>query len=78
MKRFMKSAGALLMALALVLTSGIFVSAAPAAELSLSVDREADNTVTLAWNTVEGAAGYNVYDTPYGSGGGRLSLMRSC
>lgn len=74
MKRFMKSAGALLMALALVLTSGIFVSAAPAAELSLSVDREADNTVTLTWNTVDGAAGYNVYDTPYGSGGGQTQL----
>ncbi|HXQ32711.1 MAG TPA: alpha-amylase family glycosyl hydrolase, partial [Anaerolineales bacterium] len=41
----------------------------PAAPAGLNVTNEGDSEVSLAWNSVSGAAGYNVYYSPVTGGG---------
>ena len=41
----------------------------PAAPTGLSVTNEGDGEVSLAWNAVSGATGYNVYRSPLSGGG---------
>ena len=41
----------------------------PAAPAGLNVTNEGDSEVSLAWNSVSGAAGYNVYRSPVTGGG---------
>ena len=57
---------------AVVLTTGAGDLQPPAAP-TLAVTGEADSTVTLAWDAVPDAAGYNVYRSPL-SGGGFVKL----
>ncbi len=54
---------------ALLLTAGPVDLAPPAAPGGLRVTAEASNAVSLAWNPVAGAAGYDVYASPLSGGG---------
>jgi glycosidase/fibronectin type 3 domain-containing protein len=54
---------------AIVFTSGIVDLLPTAAPGNLHVTSEGNGTVGLAWNTVGGAAGYNVYRSPVSGGG---------
>jgi glycosidase len=54
---------------AVVLTSQKVDLQAPAAPANLQVTAEGNGAVDLAWEAVEGAAGYNVYRSPLTGGG---------
>ena len=54
---------------ALVLASGTVDLAPPAAPANLHVTAEAANQVSVAWNAVSGAAGYDVWVGPLSGGG---------
>lgn len=58
---------------AVLLTSYLADLTPPAAPAGLRVNSESAGTVNLAWNSVAGAAGYNLYRSPL-SGGGFVKL----
>jgi glycosidase len=53
----------------LLLVSGQIDRTPPAAPTNLAVASEGDGVVSLSWNAVSGAAGYNVYRSPLSGGG---------
>lgn len=53
----------------LLLLSGSADLQPPAAPRNLAVNGEGDRTVSLTWQAVSGAAGYNVYRSPLSGGG---------
>jgi hypothetical protein len=58
---------------AVIFVTSNFVDLKPTAAPSLSVTEEGNGTVSLAWNSVSGSAGYNLYRSPV-SGGGWVKL----
>jgi glycosidase len=58
---------------ALLLLSGSTDLQPPTAPANLHITNEGNNQVSLAWNSVGGAAGYNLYRSPL-SGGGWVKL----
>lgn len=54
---------------AMLLTSGMIDLLPPAPPSGLSVTGEGNGQVSLAWNPVAGAAGYNLYRSPLSGGG---------
>ncbi len=54
---------------AVILVSGPTDLTPPAAPMNLRVTSEGDAQVSLAWNGVSGAAGYNLYRSPLSGGG---------
>ena len=61
---------------AVLLLSGNVDLEPPAAPSDLNVTEESNGSVSLAWNSVSGAAGYNVYRSPL-SGGGWVKVNNS-
>jgi glycosidase len=53
----------------LLLATGNVDLTPPAAPANVHVTNEGNGTVSLAWNSVAGAAGYNVYHSPVSGGG---------
>jgi fibronectin type 3 domain-containing protein len=58
---------------ALLLVTGLIDLTPPDAPANLRVTEEANDQVSLSWNPVSGAAGYNLYRSPL-SGGGWVSV----
>jgi glycosidase/fibronectin type 3 domain-containing protein len=53
----------------LLLATGTVDLTPPAAPANLRVTAEGDSQISLAWNAVAGAAGYNIYHSPLSGGG---------
>jgi glycosidase len=54
---------------AVILISGNHIDLKPTAAPGLNITEEGNATISLAWNSVNGSAGYNLYRSPLSGGG---------